>query len=107
MSDFAVGADPGISYELDEDGGYQSSAPAQQDAYVGGSLNAYQSVDVAIAVNGRIGGWAETINTSRGNRFWTVLPPPFLSATGDDEVTVYAIQGDGPDPVLAPLTPAR
>jgi hypothetical protein len=107
VSDLPVGDAPGVTFDLDEDGGYQSSAPAQQDAYVGGTLDAYQSMDVAIAVNGRIGGWAETITTSRGNRFWTVLPPQYLLDGGDDEITVYAIQGDGPNPALAPLTPGR
>jgi hypothetical protein len=96
-----------ISYHLDPDGGYQSSAPALQDAYVGGSIDAYEQVDVAIAVNGRIGGWSETLNTSRGNRFWSVMPPQFLLDNGQDEIRIYAIEGSGDDVALAPMTFAR
>ena len=51
----------------------------------------------------RIGGWAETLGTSRGNRFRTVLPPSFL-ADGPNEIEVFVIQGPGPDPALAPMT---
>ena len=49
-------------------------------------MNAGQALDVAIAVNGRIGGWAERQATSRGNRFWTVVPPEFLRDDGEDEI---------------------
>ena len=96
-----------LSYRLDEDGVYQSSAPALQDAYVAGMLESYEQVDVAIAVNGRIGGWSETLNTSRGNRFWSVMPPQFLRDDGADEIRLYVIEGDGDDLRLAPITPAR
>jgi hypothetical protein len=107
VADLPVAADSGLTYHLDPDGGYQSSATALQDAYVGGSIDGHQQVDVAIAVNGRIGGWSETLNTSRGNRFWSVMPPPFLLDNGQDEIRIYAIEGSGDDVALAPMTFAR
>jgi hypothetical protein len=104
VADLPAAPGSGLTYRLDADGTYESSAPAQQDAYVGGSVDSPERLDVAIAVNGRIGGWAELLETSRGNRFWSVMPPPFLSADGQDDIAVYVITGDGPDPALAPMT---
>ena len=104
VDDLPTAADSGLSFDLDPDGGYRSSAPAQQDAYVAGSVNTGDALDVAIAVNGRIGGWAELQATSRGNRFWAVVPPEFLRDDGEDEIEVFVIQGSGPDPALAPMS---
>jgi hypothetical protein len=106
VNDFPVGPASTLTYRLDEDGSYQSSAPAQVDAYVAGSINGFETIDVAIAVNGRIGGWSETLNGSRGNRFWAVVPPELLRADGEDQVAVYLIEGTGDDVTLSPLTPA-
>jgi hypothetical protein len=104
VADLRVAGDAGLTYRLDDDGVYQSSAPAQQDAYVAGTVDSAEQLDVAIAVNGRIGGWSETLTTSRGNRFWSVMPPQFLLDNGQDEIRLYLIQADGS---LAPMTPQR
>jgi hypothetical protein len=103
VDDLRVADDPELSYRLDVDGGYQSSAPAQQDTYVAGSIvDSSEALDVAIAVNGRIGGWSETLNTSRGNRFWSVMPPQYLNDGGADRIDVYVIAADGS---LVPMSP--
>ena len=60
--------------------------------------------DVAVAVNGRIGGWATVQATTRSERFWVLVPPELLAQDGEDDIEVYAIQGSGPAPALARLT---
>jgi len=65
-----------------------------------------EQFDVALAVNGTIGSWAEVQSTNRGRRFWGVVPPDLLREDGEDEIAVYRIEGSGPDPTLVPLTPA-
>ena len=101
VDDLDVGGAGPDSYRLDRDGSYESSAPAVVDAYVGGTLSTAASVEVAIAVNGTIAGWSETLTTSRGNRFWTLAPPPFLRDDGEDVVEVFLLEpGDGPGGVL-------
>ncbi len=94
----------GIEVELDPDGGYRSSAEAQQDVYVAGDVDPYERLDLAIAVNGVIGAWAELQPGQDGQgRFWGVVPPELLLEDGEDEITVYVIEGDGADVRLAPL----
>jgi hypothetical protein len=104
VSDLTVVEPSALTYRLDPDGGYESSAPAQVDAYIAGSVSSAEIEDVAIAVNGRIGGWSELLGTSRGNRFWTVVPPSFLAGDGSDEIEVFVIGGTPEDPTLAPMS---
>jgi len=91
----------GLTFHLDADGSYRSSATAQVDAYVGGVVDTDRQLDVAVAVNGRIGGWAERLSSSRGNRFWTLVPPQYLREDGSDQIELFVIEDDG---ALAPLT---
>ena len=95
-----------IDVHLDPDGSYRSSADAQQDVYVAGEIETGEPLDVAVVVNGRIGGWAElqTTGDPGERRFWAVVPPAFLREEGmTDAIELYVIQGEGPDPALAPL----
>ncbi|MET0158714.1 MAG: sulfatase-like hydrolase/transferase [Acidimicrobiales bacterium] len=95
---------------FDADGSYRSSADAQQDVYVAGEIETGEPLDVAVVVNGRIGGWAELQATGDPGerRFWAVVPPAFLREEGTtDTIELYVIQGDGPDPALAPLGSGR
>jgi hypothetical protein len=98
-----------LDVELDPDGGYRSSAPAELDVYVAGTVDTGEELDLAIAVNGTIGAWAELQPTSdRGERrFWAILPPPLLREDGDDEIELYVIQGDGDAVRLAPIRSGR
>ncbi len=96
-----------LSVELDADGGYRSSAPAQQDVYVAGTVTSDEDLDVAIAVNGRIGAWTRLQRTGEPGvaRFWGLVPPTLLAPDGTDEVALYVIEGRGDERALAPLPP--
>ncbi|MET0491367.1 MAG: hypothetical protein ABW143_14165, partial [Acidimicrobiales bacterium] len=75
-----------------------------------GEIETGEPLDVAVVVNGRIGGWAELQATGDPGerRFWAVVPPAFLREEGTtDTIELYVIQGDGPDPALAPLGSGR
>lgn len=102
VADLPIGPPSDLTFRLDPDGEYQSSALAQRDVYVAGTLSAAGTVDLAVAVNGVVGGWAETLDGNRGNRFWTLVPPELLREDGADEIDVYLIEDDG---TLAPLGP--
>lgn len=94
-----------LAVELDADGGYRSSATAQRDVYVAGTIATGEALDLAIAVNGRIGAWAElqTTGDPSERRFWGLVPPEYLRDDGQDVIELYVIEGDGPTPTLAPL----
>lgn len=94
-----------LDVTLDPDGGYRSSAEAQQDVYVAGDVGSGEALDLAVAVNGRIGAWAELQATGDPNegRFWALIPPDFLRPDGDDEVTLYVIEGEGRSVRLTPI----
>ncbi|HEY5887417.1 MAG TPA: hypothetical protein VIT24_06825, partial [Acidimicrobiales bacterium] len=68
-----------------------------------------EPLDLAVAVNGRIGGWAELQPTGDPGerRFWAIVPPSFLHEDGDDDIDLYVIEGDGPNPSLAPVVSSR
>jgi len=102
---FPAGAARDLTVTLDADGGYRSSATAQQDVYVAGTIETGEPLDVAIAVNGRIGAWAElqTTGDPGERRFWGLVPPEYLRDDGDDVIELYVIEGDGPTPTLAPV----
>ncbi len=105
---FPTAATRALDVELDLDGGYRSSATAQQDVYVAGTVRTGEPLDLAIVVNGRIGAWAElqTTGDPGRRRFWGLAPPEFLRTDGeDDRIDLYVIAGDGPTPALAPLRP--
>ncbi len=106
---FVAGAARDLTVELDADGGYRSSASAQQDVYVAGTIETGEPLDLAIAVNGRIGAWAElqTTGDPGERRFWGLVPPDYLRADGQDVIELYLIEGDGPAPSLAPLGSGR
>jgi hypothetical protein len=94
----------GVAVELDRDGSYRSSAEAEQDVYVGADVSTTERLDVAVAVNGTIGGWAELQPGADGQaRFFTVVPPSLLTGDGRDVFDLYVIQGEGSDVRLAPL----
>ncbi len=102
---FPTAAGRDLAVALDADGGYSSSATAQQDVYVAGTIAADEPLDLAIAVNGRIGAWAElqTTGDPGERRFWGLVPPEYLRDDGEDVFELYVIEGDGPTPRLAPL----
>ena len=52
------------------------------------------------------GGYVFQIETGE-RRFWAIVPPSFLHETGDDDIDLYVIEGDGPTPELAPLVSGR
>jgi hypothetical protein len=66
--------------------------PPPPAVYVSGEVGTTDSIDVAVAINGRIGGWAETQPTDVEGvqRFWVLVPPSFLEPDGND-VEVYAL----------------
>jgi hypothetical protein len=94
-----------LDIELDADGGYRSSADAQQDVYVAGDVATGEPLDLAVAVNGTIGAWAELQPTGDPGerRFWAVFPPTLLRDGGDDVVELYVIEGEGDARTLAPI----
>jgi hypothetical protein len=109
VDDLPSAPDRSYRVHLDPDGGYRSSADAQQDVYVGGDIETGEPLDLAVAVNGRIGGWAELQPTGDPGerRFWAIVPPSFLHEDGDDDIDLYVIEGDGPNPSLAPVVSSR
>lgn len=109
VEDLPVAPEGDLAVHLDDDGSYRSSADAQQDVYVAGEVGTGEPLDVAVAVNGRIGGWAELQTTGDPDerRFWVLVPPAFLRDDGQDEIRLYVIQGDGPTPALAALSTGR
>ncbi len=74
-----------------------------------GTIATGEALDLAIAVNGRIGAWAElqTTGDPGERRFWGLVPPEYLRDDGDDTIELYVIEGDGPTPTLAPLGSGR
>lgn len=110
VDELPTAASRDLTVGLDGDGGYRSSASAQQDVYVAGTIATGEALDVAIAVNGRIGAWAElqTTGDPGARRFWGLVPPEYLRDDGEDVIELYVIElyvieGDGPTPALAPL----
>ena len=105
VEDLPVASGRDLEVHLDADGSYRSSADAQQDVYVAGDVETGEPLDVAVAVNGRIGAWAElqTTGDPGERRFWVLVPPAFLRDQGADAIELYVIEGDGPTPALAPL----
>ena len=88
---------------------YRSSADAQQDVYVAGEIETGEPLDVAVAVNGRIGGWAELAGHRRPRRAPLLGPGPARRSSrrrATTPIELYVIEGDGPDPALAPLASA-
>jgi hypothetical protein len=105
VEDFPSTSGRDLTVELDVDGGYRSSATAQQDVYVAGTVETGEPLDLAIAVNGRIGAWAElqTTGDPGERRFWALVPPELLRDDGGDLIELYVIQGDSPNPTLVPI----
>ena len=105
VEDFPSTSGRDLTVEFDVDGGYRSSATAQQDVYVAGTVETGEPLDLAIAVNGRIGAWAElqTTGDPGERRFWALVPPELLRDDGGDLIELYVIQGDSPNPTLVPI----
>ncbi len=105
VEDFPSTTGRDLTVALDGDGGYRSSATAQQDVYVAGTVATGEPLDLAIAVNGRIGAWAElqTTGDPGERRFWGLVPPDLLRDDGGDVIELYVIQGDSPTPTLVPI----
>jgi hypothetical protein len=66
--------------------------------YLSGDVPADASVDVAVVVNGTVGGWGRTepTDTAGRQRFWTLVPTELLEE-GANEITIAVIEAeDGP-----------
>ena len=74
-------------------------------AYVSGSVPADGPVDVAVAVNGTIGGWGRTEPKDGEQHFWTMVPPQ-LVIDGIGKTEVYVIEDRADSVVLRPVTVA-
>ncbi len=71
--------------------------------YVRGSVEGDGIEAVAVAVNGTIGGWGQVVEDEGERRFFALVPPALLEA-GTNEITVFAIDEVGGEPLLSPLT---
>ncbi len=94
-----VDPDGALEYSLDDPSRFADVDPAAGSlpVYVSGHVTSGDQERIAVAVNGVIGGWFQTSATpadERGRPFH-VLVPPTLLRPGDNEVTVYAIEGEG------------
>jgi hypothetical protein len=107
VDDLPQGPARPIPTTTDEPDHYEGLPPGQVAVYVSGEVETGDEMDVAVAVNGRIGGWAELAATSDPDEghYWVVVPPEFLDTDGEDEIALYAIVGEANDVRLDPLDP--
>jgi Sulfatase len=104
VDDLPQGPALDLDTDLDEPQHYEGVPPGAIPVYVAGDVGTGERLDVAVAVNGRIGGWAELQPTDDPDtgHYWVVVPPAFLQAE-DNRIELYAIDGDGDDVRLDPL----
>jgi hypothetical protein len=63
--------------------------------YVSGELDGDDSVTVAVAVNGVVGGAFTTVGAGEGRqRFWTIVPPDLL-VEGANDIELFVVEGPG------------
>ncbi len=107
VDDLPQGAARSITTTTDAPRHYAGVPEGQAAVYVSGEVGTGEELDIAVAVNGRIGGWAELQGTSDPDEghYWVVVPPSFLREDGEDVIELYAIEGEGDDVRLVPLDP--
>lgn len=94
---FDRGAPIALRVDLDDPTRYRYAPPDGQPAYVAGDLGTDPGLDVAVIVNGTVGGW---MPVQPDGRFWALVPPQLLRSSGND-VQIAAIEDGGR--TLAPL----
>ena len=106
VADLPSAPDAGLSYSSTPTAAYRSSAVAQQDAYVAGSVDTdgrawtWPSRSTAC-----VGGWAELQRAAGATASGRVVPPALLRDDGDDEIELYGIDRAGPWPDVPTRAP--
>jgi hypothetical protein len=112
VEEIATGEPSDITAGLDDPEAYDDVDPEADElpVYVTGSLTSEHHVEVAVAVNGVLGGWCETEASSapdlpgeEDKPFWVVVPESLLRPGGND-VTLYELGDSGGAPLLRRIT---
>lgn len=110
LDSIGVGPPAGYTVQLDDPDRFLDVdlTAARVPSYISGSVRDAGRVDVAIAVNGVVGGWYavgahEPAGGGASSGRFDVIVPPSLLRDGRNDVEVFVIEGRGDDRTLAPV----